>query len=244
MCSDEIFYKKPAPLSRIMRIEKTNRIRMIIFCDVKLHIKRKGHRYPNFKKQRSNARAHKEILLTAPSNTNPEPSLLLLPAQGTTTSHLLVPQPVLWSPISTDGLCLHSTQISSVFQMSFSLTRLTFSAIALSFGHSPLATHVCFPYRSLHIVGLLPQSLVLAFSLLFPKLCTAHSSSSSQWCCPPCQPPSPALFSSRALSTLMYYTIHLFIMCTVCLLHLECEFLQDRGFSPLFFSLMHSPCLQ
>lgn len=115
------FYKKPAPLSRIMRIEKTNRIRMIIFCDVKLHIKRKGHRYPNFKKQRSNARAHKEILLTAPSNTNPEPSLLSLPAQGTTTSHLpsaiacsLISHLYRW-PLSTqhpDILCLSNVLLT------------------------------------------------------------------------------------------------------------------------------------
>lgn len=35
----------------------------------------------------------------------------------------------------------------------------------------------------------------------------------------------------------MYYTIHLFIMYIVCLLHLECEFLQDKGFfPPIFFT--------
>lgn len=218
---------------------------MIIFCDLKLHIKRKGHRYPNFKKQRSNARAHKEILLTAPSNTYPESSLLSYylpcarPVQGTTASHL--------ASATACSLIFHlyrwpmSTQQPDILYLSNVLLTylVTFSAIALPFGHSPLATHVCFPYRSLHIVGLLLQSLVLAFSLLFPKLCTAHSSSSSQWCCPPCQSFSPALFSSRALSTVMYYTIHLFIMCIVCLLHLECELLQDRGFfSPLFFSLI------
>lgn len=104
-------------------------IRMIAFCDPKLHIERKGHQYPDFKSRGQTRGLIKKLywLYLQIHIQNPVSSYYCPcapPVQDPLPLTLLRPQPVLWSPGSTDSLCLHSNQIASVL----SDVLLTYSA--------------------------------------------------------------------------------------------------------------------
>lgn len=200
-----------------MRLAKTRRVSVSISYDLKLCVKRKGHRYRDFKKLRSNTRAHEEMLPPAPSSPQWGQSLLSTATVPPGPRHhrlspRLLPQLLTGLQVSTDGLV--STQQPDTLHPS------KYPPHALGWPHllplSPVApsghTHVLF-LKTLNTLGLLlPKAWALAESRLFPQLrarLTPHPWSF----CPDgilsvmsalpyvCQSALPALLSSVALST-------------------------------------------